>query len=567
MAIEINDEVLKQKIDTYKTGNYNFQERRHADWLENYQLFRDKVETNRLTQRQSFNVPLMKETVKTIVAKIDDAPDIKFEDKSNDKQKEIYINAYWKEFYKESSLEIKDIVDKKQVALYGRSWKKLNIKEGKLFLEIIDPIDILIDRFVDPSDIETAEIITHTHIYKPLATVIANKNYDKEVIESLKLFYATKAGLLKSEENMQMVSDRNDKLRAMGDIDVDNPIVGEVIVELNENFIKLYDEETGVAKIYVVTTCGRDILMKKPLEDILRVNFFPLESWADDVERTDFYSDGVADVVRTINKVANSWVSQLVENRTLRNFGMHYYDSTNADFVPETFKPVPWGWYPVNGKPSDVIQKVDIPELSESLDEISFVIGLAEKATAVTPTEKGVGSASKKTLGEIELMASNTNERIGASSKFYKASWRKLADKWCQLLLANTDKLDPVTLHKKSPRGEYYEKTIDPSSLKSKGGYKVIVTSSAEQERANFETVKKFEAVKAQMPNNQALDGIYKKKLLTLLDITPEEEQEVMAMYEGAQGQEVVQDPSLAGQQPAPQPTASVTQMLAPATQ
>ena len=38
----------------------DFQERRHLIWDEIYSLYRNKVKTNRLTQRQAVNIPLLK---------------------------------------------------------------------------------------------------------------------------------------------------------------------------------------------------------------------------------------------------------------------------------------------------------------------------------------------------------------------------------------------------------------------------------------------------------------------------------------------------------------------------
>ncbi|HEV7242868.1 MAG TPA: hypothetical protein VGQ36_26820 [Thermoanaerobaculia bacterium] len=43
-----------------------WRERRHPQWTENDQLYRDTDITNRLTQRQSENVPLMKATIRTL---------------------------------------------------------------------------------------------------------------------------------------------------------------------------------------------------------------------------------------------------------------------------------------------------------------------------------------------------------------------------------------------------------------------------------------------------------------------------------------------------------------------
>lgn len=65
-----------------------FRERRHQQWTDNCLLDRDIVITNRLTQRQSVNVPLMKETRKTILAS-SEPQDIYFENLDNDGQKDL----------------------------------------------------------------------------------------------------------------------------------------------------------------------------------------------------------------------------------------------------------------------------------------------------------------------------------------------------------------------------------------------------------------------------------------------------------------------------------------------
>jgi len=67
---------------------------------------------------------------------------------------------------------------------------------------------------------------------------------------------------------------------------------------------------------------------------------------------------------------------------------MHYYDSSDAQFVPQTFSPVQLGvGNPVPGKPQDVIADVSGGDLSDSLDEIQYVIGVAEKAVAASGSQ------------------------------------------------------------------------------------------------------------------------------------------------------------------------------------
>ena len=105
----------------------DFQERKHLDWNENYELYRNKVRTNRLTQRQAVNIPLMKETVKTLHASIDDPPNVDWKELSGDEMKELVYQEIWNDQFKKKKFEWVDALDKKNVLLYGLSTKKLNI--------------------------------------------------------------------------------------------------------------------------------------------------------------------------------------------------------------------------------------------------------------------------------------------------------------------------------------------------------------------------------------------------------------------------------------------------------
>jgi hypothetical protein len=87
---------LLTKLRAEKETALNWQKRRHKQWNENYTLYRDFVKVSPLTQRQAVNVPIMKESVKTLLARIDEPPDIVFEDLGNDKEKEYVINELWK---------------------------------------------------------------------------------------------------------------------------------------------------------------------------------------------------------------------------------------------------------------------------------------------------------------------------------------------------------------------------------------------------------------------------------------------------------------------------------------
>ena len=532
MAEEI---VLKspelQMLILNKEGGFNYRERRHDDWRENYTLYRDKVTINRLTQRQSVNLPLMKLSCQTNLKDIDDLPVLYFENLDNDKQAELFKNEYWKLTGEENFFELQDIVDKKQEWLYGRTFDQWQIVNGKVKMTVQDPMDILVDRYCDPHNLHSSRFLIHSHVFVPLSVLEKNKDYDQKAVAELKMWHATEQGLVKNAGNQKSLTAKNEKLADMGLQDVDSPVLGETVVELSLHFV--YQEE----QIYLyVEADDMKILMKKPLEQVIGVtedhffrNHFPYNTWAGDLERQDFWSDGRGDVVRTPNRVLNSWFSQLVENRTLRNFGMHYFDSTIEGFSPQTFNAVPWGWYGVPGKPSEVLQKVDIPDLSESLDEMQFIITMLEKATGATATQQGVQTARQITLGEVQLALGQAQERSKSVSKFYTQVWKDRGLMFIKLLEAGSGKLDATKIYKKGKNtSSLYGREISPKDWMTKSGYRCRVWSQNEKDSHDTDALQKINAAKMVMPDNPKLNEVYQRKLLEFADLTPEETTDIM---------------------------------------
>jgi len=535
----IADEDL-MKIDADKKSALQFRERKHDDWTDNYTLYRDKIITNRLTQRQTINIPLMRYGLQTIMKDIDEPAMLYFKNLDNNEQREIMYNEYWNDSSIKNKLPIRDRVDKKQAMLFGRSFKKLNIVNGGFKFEIIDPQDMLVERHVDPADIDSARCLIQTGIYRTLTEILNNKDYNSKVKADLKGYYAKDNTTEEAEHNFSAFTDKKERMSEMGLIDSYNPLVGETYIELNEVYRKEYNEKLDTDEIimYVVasTDGGLFKLYKKPLHEIIGTteddfwyDHFPYTSWGTDMERTDFWSDGPADTLRQPNKVLNSWISQLVENRTLKNFNMHYYDSSNAQFVPQTFSPVNWGWYPVPGKPQDVIQDVAVGDLSESLDEIQYVISVAEKAVAASGTQTGEVSQSQVTLGEVELAVSNAQARTRSMAVYYMEDWKSFGLKYTKMLDAKSVELDSVMVGKKGRNSnKIYTKEISPKDWYSKQGYKVEVKLKEDKDEEDTNMLQKLNLAKSIMPMNVPLNDIYKKKLLDFAGLSSDEQKIVM---------------------------------------
>jgi hypothetical protein len=535
----VTDEDLL-KIAQDKKSALQFRQRKHEDWTDNYTLQRDKVITNRLTQRQSVNIPLMRYALSTMMKDISDPPMLYFKNLDNDQQKEIFYNEYWNKMSEVNKLPVRDRVDKKQALLFGRSFKKLNIKDGMFRFEIIDPQDMLVERHVDPADLDSARCIIQTGIYRTLSEIEANEQFNTQVVKDLKNYCSRTSTSEEAEHNFHQLADKQERMSNMGLIDAFDPLVGETYVELQEVYRKEYNsklKDTEVILYIVASTDGGMFkLYKKPLHEVIGetdddywFNHYPYTSWGVDMERTDFWSDGPADTVRQVNKVLNSWASQLVENRTLRNLNMHYYDSSNVNFVPQTFQPVAWGWYPTPGDPNAMIKDVVVGDLADSLNEMQFMISIAEKAIAVTG-QTGEMPNGARTLGQVQIEVSNAIDRVKTLVVFYHEDWKNFGTKYIKFLDASSDSIDAIKVFKKGRvTSNMFSKEISPDGWMTKSGYTVEVKLKSDKQTEDMDKLQKMNIAVAAMPDNQPLQDLYKKTLIEFIpDVTADEEKEIM---------------------------------------
>jgi hypothetical protein len=540
---QIIPSALMEKLRAEKHEAFLFRRRRQPDWTDNYTLGRDKVQINRLTQRQSVDIPLIKSTVKSLLKDIDEPPILYFRNHDNDDQAEVFYNEYWHANSIANKLVLKDIVDKRQEMYFGRTFKFMNIVDGQFFWEIVDPGDVLVDRYVDPTDIDTARYVIREHIYKPLSSLRQDPKYDNKEVKKLEKFLGSTAGLVRATENQLDWVEKQRRNAALGVIDTFAPVLAETYVELNEFWVKEWDEADKCDKIrYIVTAEDMVVLYDELLEDCIGetkddywYNHYPINTWADETERTDFWSDGVVDSIRTLNKVLNAWFSQLIENRTLKSFGMNFFNSSLGEegFTPQTFEPIPWGWYPIpagaSGKLGDQIMNVPVPDLADTMKEMEFVMSLAEKASAATNTQQGVPTATPITLGEIQLNLNNAQQRVKAMSKYYNAAWEDFGLKFVKMLEAAGDMIEPITINKKGRlTDKNYTKIITPAMWFAKNGYGVECKMKEDVQTANLDALQKLQFSKSLMPMNNSLNKVIKKKSLELADIPAGEMAEIL---------------------------------------
>lgn len=556
-------EVLQLRMN--KLDAYNFRFRKEQDWRENYTLYRDRVTINRLTQRQSVNLPLMKQTIRTILKDVDDMPVLQFENLDNDKQKELFQNEYWKWTVDKNNLELQDVIDKKQDMFFGRTFDQMQIADGFVNINIIDPEDILTSRYIKSYNINSARYLIHTHIFRPLTAIENDPDYNKDAVARLKIFYATNQGLIKAKTNAQLFELKYQKLADLGVLDTYSPALGETYMELSMHFIFKESEKDVDGTVYknqfwlYVEADDMEMLLKKPLEKVIGTTkdhywqtHLPYNTWADDIDNQDFWTDGIADIVRTPNKILNAWFSQMVENRTLKNLNMNLYDSTIEGFTPQTWEPGAWKWFGLPGKPADVYQPMQIGDLSDSLEEMNFVNEMIQSATGATATQQGVQTANNITLGEVQLALQQAQQRIKGMSKFYTEVWKSRGEKFLKLIEAAPYKLDVVTIHKKGKNtNDIFTRNIGPNDWVSPSGYSTKIWDQDDKSSQDTQILQKISAAHQNMPDNPVVTDEFQRKLLEFADFSPDKVAEAMQFEEKKQ-QMMLQNPMMQQGQPMP---------------
>lgn len=524
-GVQLNQ--LNEKISGEFTAGLKYRKRREPDFNENYTLYRNKIKTNRLTQRQPMNIPLMKETIQTLGAKTNSALYMDFENRDGELDKEIILSQLFRTTTQKDLVNLKTRVDKKNAYLYGRGHIGLEVDPNYEYVvrfTVEDPFDVVIDPGVSPYDIETARFYHRDNVFKPLHEVLRNPRFDKEAREKVRLDYQG----TRNQQNDSNYARKQERMQHMGlveDIEVGGQLDKMVLLQYCHTYVWDAAKKEYV-KYYVVRADGKHILRAAPHKEVYGVDFYLMETWASDLESTDYWSDAVADIVRVPNKAINTWISQYMENRTLHGFGMNFYDSTIDGFHPQKFDPKPFGWYPLPGKPQDVYQRVDIPELKGTLQDIQFIVNIAERASATGAIEKGAVEDVKRTLGEIEIAVSNALERTNDLAPLYNASYQRLTEKWYQLMLANMGN-KKINLYRKAPDGTLVGKQVTRADIESENGYEITAIDKAQKVLEKTDEIVKIRAAREAFPNNRAMRKAEQRRLMQLLDLNPQEAEEI----------------------------------------
>lgn len=110
---------------------------------------------------------------------------------------------------------------------------------------------------------------------------------------------------------------------------------------------------------------------------------------------------------------------------------------------------------------------------------------------------------------------------------YYEHARKRLLAKWYLMLEANTPANKKIKLYKKSPDGRISENEVSREQWVSEKGYEASVSSRNQRLLDTTDELQRLEAVRAQFPQNKALRKALQKRLISIVDLTPQEVAEI----------------------------------------
>lgn len=424
---QTRQEIVAQSLKEIQFAR-DFKQGKIANWKLNEDLYYGR-KLNNTTARANVDLGLMQSHIHTILSKIDNPLVFKFTKRKNSQIKRVTrLNAlraydaqidYW---------DIKDLVGKKQAAIYGRAiyfYYADSVDGYKAHLEPCDVYDFLIDPSAGGIDIEAAMYLGRYGVVKTRAEL-------KEGMRRGIYLRTETSNLLGGDGNStEMTQEEINKLNRTVDQNVWSPEknIGNKDVFKFWQWFTTYD-----GKRYVLTLqekAGTAIEIRE-LTDIFPANrraplgAWPVWTWAAFPDLTEFWTPSFADYVRETFMAQGISINQMLDNAEQINKPQRAF-SINAIDDLATLKYRRDGLIPIKDgyRPNESIYELRPTSINTPIQVFQLLDGIQGKNSGVTDAAKGVADEDK--VGIYQGNQENTADRFGLLNKSYSFGYQRFA--------------------------------------------------------------------------------------------------------------------------------------------
>ncbi|RMD52275.1 hypothetical protein D6827_00355 [Candidatus Parcubacteria bacterium] len=464
-----------------------------------------------VVSRANVHIPKTHATVETFIAKIDDPPYISYETiEEGNKPNAEKLNALLHRDMVRGDWEMKDLLAKKEAALYGRTiFKKYSSSENGFtdYLEVIDVLDFLIDPMAGGAfPMKNAKYMGHDNIVRSIYDLKQKEIYDQKAVKEL-------AAKLESDNDADNDYMSRQKRRAsLG--------LSEAVLTTSDSIklVEWYRYYKGELWYCLFDTKTNTPIRLQKLKDVLGFEEFPFASWAVYPRLFEFWTPGVAELVLEPNKIQNIIISQVLDNNAFRNYGMKAYDANKIN-DPSELAPRPMGTIGVLGPPRDAIENITFPDITSSIQVYNLIEGITDKEVGVNSTAKGTPNTKRMSATEYAGLVEQTADRFFAANRTFKLALRRLAYLYKLGVIANMTRAQRV----KILGADGYE--FDEITAADARAEMDIIISSGITERSNkMQEAQRFREYLASARQNPRLNQKFlDEKEAQIAGLSPEE--------------------------------------------
>lgn len=411
---EKRDKIVAQALTeiqfcrTYKQGKI-------ANWQLNENMYYGK-KTAVIESRANVDLARMQEFVHTLLSKIRKPKVFKFTKRKDSQLKRVQrLNALSEVDKQSDSWDIKILVAKKQLAIYGRmifSYYSDSINGYKPHLDPLDVYDFLVDPSGGGIDLEKAMFLGDYGVVlsrKELEDGIKGKNKVYLSIETQELLDG-------DGNNTEATQEETNKRNRT----YDQNTVGQKELQNTDKFKFWRWFTTFEGERYYLllqSQAGRAIRVEKLTDIFNPTKQYPLSPWpywsaAAFPDLTEFWTPSYCDYVREMFMVQNVNVNQMLDNAEEINKPREIIDISAIENLSE-LKYRRGGQIKTKGgyDPSRVFFQLRPPSIDTPIKVFELIEAIQEKASGVTAGAKGVSDED----GKVGIYEGNQQE---AASRF-----------------------------------------------------------------------------------------------------------------------------------------------------
>jgi hypothetical protein len=532
---EVRDKIVAQALE-----EISFARRYKQGKIRNWQLNEDLYYGNKKKSdeaRANVDLGQMQEYVHTLLSKIDNPLTFTFTKKKESQVRRVARANAVKDFDADrDNWDIKDIVGKKQMIVYGRaifSYAAQSYNGYRPQLDNVDVYDFLVDPSAGGVDIEAGRFMGRYGVVKDRFDLKTDTSYIQTEVKALL------GGTGNNTERPQEEINKQNRVYA----NKHNQPQKENQSEDKFKFWEWYTTFEGERYYLLLSETGAQAIKICPLTDLFASNYWPFWTYAAYPDLTEFWTPSPCDYVREIVMAQNVSINQMLDNAERVNKPQRIIDVGAIKNLAELkyrrdgyIKAAP-------GTTNSAMKIVETPSIETPLKVFEQLETIKQSASGVTAGALGLADTDGRAT-IYEGNQANVADRFGLFNKSYSFGYKRFG----HLYLCGLDEhlTKKVAIDIVGPEGIEQESISRGDIFRKNEDFGLIVESSnaeldiSEQKKRNLSAFYASILGRPDLANQKAViealgevAGASAEKIRQLLELDLYGDAELMSEAEG----------------------------------